>query len=139
MRLSNSKQPHVSEGALEPFGVGFIHLVADCPDIIVLYLLSFLQDIASNTSLGIKCIVSKTMHYNWVEWSSIEVFERALPYPSPSLSPTLQEMLVLHSYNSHNEYVLQKTAFNALHDEFYGRQVSIDSLYTHNTTQHTCT
>ena len=70
VRLSNSKQPHVSEGALEPFGVVFIHLAADCPDIIVLHLLlSFLQDIVSNTSLGIKCIVSKTMHYNWVEWS----------------------------------------------------------------------
>jgi hypothetical protein len=35
----------------------------------------------------------------------------------------VKEMVVLHSYNSHNEYILQKTAFNSLHDEFYGRQV----------------
>ena len=45
-----------------------------------------------------------------------------LPLPSPPLP--LQEMVILHSYNAHNEYILHKTAFNALHDEFYGRQVS---------------
>jgi hypothetical protein len=35
----------------------------------------------------------------------------------------VKEMVVLHSYNSHNEYVLNKTAFNSLHNEFYGKQI----------------
>ncbi len=31
--------------------------------------------------------------------------------------------MVLHSYNTHNDYVMQLAGFNHLHDEFYGKQV----------------
>ena len=30
---------------------------------------------------------------------------------------------MLHSYNAHNDYVLSRTAFNCLHDEFYNKQI----------------
>ena len=30
---------------------------------------------------------------------------------------------MLRSYNAHNDYVLNRTAFNSLHEEFYNKQV----------------
>ena len=31
--------------------------------------------------------------------------------------------MVLRSYNAHNEYIMQMSAFNSLHDEFYNKQI----------------
>ncbi|XP_064384983.1 uncharacterized protein LOC135333889 isoform X2 [Halichondria panicea] len=35
----------------------------------------------------------------------------------------VKDSMVLHSYNTHNDYVMQLAGFNHLHDEFYGKQV----------------
>ncbi len=35
----------------------------------------------------------------------------------------MQDTLVLHSYNAHNDYVMQLSGFNHLHEEFYSKQV----------------
>ena len=43
--------------------------------------------------------------------------------PSPSLPSPPQHSVVLHSYNAHNEYVRELSAFNALHEEFYSKQI----------------
>lgn len=49
------------------------------------------------------------------------------PLPSLHTSSPLhtppQDSVILHSYNAHNEYVMQLRAFNALHEEFYGKQI----------------
>ena len=30
---------------------------------------------------------------------------------------------MLHSYNAHNDYVMQLNGFNSLHEEFYTKQI----------------
>ena len=35
----------------------------------------------------------------------------------------IQDSVVLRSYNSHNDYMMQMSAFNSLHDEFYNKQI----------------
>ena len=39
------------------------------------------------------------------------------------LSPHPLQDKVLHSYNAHNAYVRELSAFNALHEEFYSKQI----------------
>lgn len=45
-----------------------------------------------------------------------------------------QEPVVLHSYNAHNQYVMQLRAFNSLHDEYYTKQIydMLDELQVNN-------